>query len=349
MARYKAMASSEAVDQAPPPLPATKTAPLKSGPVLAPLTAGIDPVRYARLCAVVIRVDPRFAEPAVISAARLWCRTPAGPASTDRTSIALVARYLALEAERIGGFNAPAALRRSNVDRYLHDRALRRTARSMHTVKGVLYTAARIVLPHEYPKPGSVNAPRIKRIPAASPKEIRNWYALAPTLPPSLALRLQILLDLCYGAGARAPDFKVLRGSSITAMQTEGYPIAVVRLPNQAGGTRSVPVADPAISARLLTLARESRSEYLMPATCGVVERNAVNRISEHLRHHGHRSVNAAALRNRWVLDLAARVPAVLMLQLADVVDVQVLADQRRLLPKFTLEQAATLVKDTRR
>jgi hypothetical protein len=108
-----------------------------------------------------------------------------------------------------------------------------------------------------------------------------------------------------------------------------------------------VPVADPEASRRLLVLAREQRSEYLLPATKGFVERNAANRISEALRKHGHRSVNAAALRNRWVLDLAERVPAVLMLQLADVVDVQVLADQRRSLPKFTLQQAIALVKET--
>ncbi len=346
MARYRAMAAS---GEPPPPAPlgSDKLTP-QTAPVLPPLAADVDQERYALLCTVVIRIVSRFIEAAVIAAARIWCRTAAGSESTDRNAVALIARYLGLEAERVGSFNASAALRRVNVERYLHDRKRRQTQRSMRTMKTVLYTAGRILLPHEYPKAQAVEAPRVKRIAAASHAQIRDWYALAPSLPSQLGRRLLILLDLCYGAGARAPDFKVLRGSSITAVHDCGHVIAVVALPNRAGGYRRVPVADPEASRRLLELAREQRSEYLLPATKGVVERNAANRISEQLRKHGHRSVSAAALRNRWVIDLAERVPAVLMLQLADVVDVQVLADQRRLLREFTLEQAITLIKENR-
>ena len=71
------------------------------------------------------------------------------------------------------------------------------------------------------------------------------------------------------------------------------------------------------------------------------------DRIAEVMRKHGHRSVNAAALRNRWIIDLAERAPACLLLALGDVVDVQVLADQRELLRTFTLEEAITLLKET--
>ena len=147
--------------------------------------------------------------------------------------------------------------------------------------------------------------------------------------------------------GRRAPDFKVLRGSSITAVDTAEGVTAVVALPNRAGGFRRVPVADPEASRRLLALAREQGPEYLLPAKKGVVERNAANRIAEGMRDHGHRSVNAAALRNRWIIDLAERAPAVLLLALGDVVDVQVLADQREILRTFTLEEAVTILKET--
>ena len=348
MARNHAMTALGVGGEPPPTSTGVDVPTHRAAPVLPPLTAGIDPERYALLCAVVIRIVSRFVESAVIAAARLWCRTAVAPESTDRKAVGLLARYLGLEAERVGSFNAQSALRRVNVERYLIDRQIRQTDRSARTIKSVLYTAGRILLPHEYAKSQAVEAPRAKRIAAASHAQIRDWYALAPTLPPHLSRRLLILLDLCYGAGVRAPDLKVLRGSSITAEYVSGHDIAVVTLPNRAGGFRRVPVADPEVGQRLLILARAQGSEYLLPARKGVVERNAANRISEHLRNHGHRSVSAAALRNRWVIDLAERVPAVLMLALADVVDVQVLADQRELLRKFTLEEAITLVKETR-
>jgi hypothetical protein len=252
MARHMAMASGGDAGEPPPTRPAAETPTQPAGPVLPPLTPNIDPERYAGLCKVVIRVDPRYAEPAVIGAARLWCRTSAGPESTDWKATALIARYLGLEAERVGSFNARAALRRVNVERYLQDRDLRQTKRSMRTMKTVLYTAGRILLPHEYPKSQAVDAPRVKRIAAASRAQIRDWYALAPTLTPQLARRLLILLDLCHGAGARAPDFKVLRGSSITAMHARGQPIAAQpggglsqRARRRPGGEPTPPRAGP--------------------------------------------------------------------------------------------------------
>ncbi len=76
------------------------------------------------------------------------------------------------------------------------------------------------------------------------------------------------------------------------------------------------------------------------------MERNATNRIGEQLRARGHGTINAAALRNRWILDLADRVPAALLLQLADVVDVQVLADQRTQLPIYSIYRAIALMTE---
>jgi len=119
-----------------------------------------------------------------------------------------------------------------------------------------------------------------------------------------------------------------------------------VRLQNRVGGTRLVPVTDPDISRRLLALAQSKGSDYLLPAAKGEVERNATNRIAEQLRVRGHRTINAAALRNRWILDLDERVPAALLLQLADVIDVQVLADQRGQLPTYGIHRAIALMTE---
>lgn len=315
--------------------------------VLAPFHHDVNEDRYRALAGLTIRgVDPRYLVPALESAKRLWCRLGDFALSTDRISVAHLARYLAFEAERVGTFDYRTALRRTNVDRHLMDIATRKTNRSMRTIRWILYDAGRLVHPREYPEARTLPAPRTKRIDAASPQDIRDWYTLAPTLPPWLRRRLTLLLDLCYGAGARAPDFKALRGTSITSETIDGRHIAIVRLQNTAGGTRLVPVTDPDISNRLSALAQSKGSDYLLPAAKGEVERNATNRIGEQLRARGHGSISAAALRNRWILDLADRVPAALLLQLADVVDVQVLADQRTQLPIYSIHRAIALMTE---
>lgn len=349
MGRHDAMAA--AADDWEPEKPVSKTGHDRADGqrhVLAPFHHDIDEQRYRALAGLTIRgVNPSYLVPALESAKRLWCRLGDFALSTDRVSAAHLARYLAFEAERVGTFDYRTALRRANVDRHLMDIATRKTNRSMRTIRWILYDAGRLVHPREYPEARTLPAPRTKRIDAASPQDIHHWYALAPTLPKWLRRRLTLLLDLCYGAGARPPDFKVLRGTSITSETVDGRPIAIVRLQNTAGGTRLVPVTDPDISSRLLALAKAKESDYLLPATTGEVERNATNRIGEQLRARGHRSISAAALRNRWILDLAARVPAALLLQLADVVDVQVLADQRTQLPTYGIHRAIALMTES--
>ncbi|PEG35269.1 hypothetical protein CQY20_22430 [Mycolicibacterium agri] len=348
MGRHGAMASS-----AEDPKPAKPAGTARHGAdsqrhVLAPFHHDVDEERYRVLTDLAIRgVDPRYVGPALESAKRLWCRLRGFALSTDRISAAHLARYLAFEAERVGTFDYRTALRRANVDRYLMDVAMRRTNRSMRTIRWILYDAGRLVHPREYPEARTLPAPRTKRIAAASAQDIRDWYALAPTLPQWLRRRLMLLLDLCYGAGARPPDFKVLRGTSITSETIDGRELAIVRLRNTAGGTRLVPVTDSDISRRLLDLAHSKGSDYLLPAAKGQVERNATDRIGEQLRARSHGNINAAALRNRWILDLAERVPAALLLQLADVVDVQVLADQRDQLPTYGLHRAIALMTES--
>jgi hypothetical protein len=287
-----------------------------------------------------------YVGPALEAGRRLWCAT--GPSSpyTDKDAVRVVARYLAIDADRMGGFSFKASLRRANVDAYLNYLQTYRTARSMRTVRGQLYTVGRLVHPREYPQRQTLAQPHVPRTPAASTSAVSDLYALAPTLPTSLSQRLFVVLDCCLGAGARPGDFRTLTGKSITEASWDGDTVAVVTLPNIAGGTRQVPVADVEVSRRLLALARSRKWRFLLPSTNGEVERNATNRVAEHLRRRGYPGVDANALRNRWLLDMATRIPAALMLQLADVRTAQILSDQRDQLPTFGLQQAIALTKE---
>lgn len=156
----------------------------------------------------------------------------------------------------------------------------------------------------------------------------------------------QILLDLSYGAGARPADFRTLRGTAITGVTVDGRAIAVVSLPNLGGGVRQVPVVDPSISGRLLGLAANIGDRLVLAPHATVAERNIVNRVSEQLRSHGHAGLDPIALRNRWILDLAERVPAVLLQQLADVCELRILVDQRSSVTQFKLRHAITILNE---
>jgi hypothetical protein len=192
-------------------------------------------------------------------------------------------------------------------------------------------------------------APRPKRQKAASYDDIRKLYRLIQELPHALGTRVQVLADLSYGVGARPGDFKVLRGTAITTVRSHGRAICVVTLPNNAGGVRKVPVMESGINARLLALAARVGDDLVLAPDKEFAERNLVNRISEHMRRRGYPGVQPAALRNRWILDLAERIPAALLLQLADVLDVRVLADQRGQLPHYKVRHTITILQEALR
>ena len=189
-----------------------------------------------------------------------------------------------------------------------------------------------------------VNAPQRQHHPVAKADEIRRLQAIIPGLPTALSLRAQALLDLTYGAGARPADFKTLRGTAITSIAVDGRAVSVVALPNLAGGVRKVPVVDPSISARLLGLSVRVSDGLVLAPNARVAERNIVNRVSEQLRVLGHPRLDAMAMRNRWVLDLADRIPAVLLQQLADLCELRILVDERALMPKYKLRHSITIL-----
>lgn len=184
--------------------------------MLPPLTPDIDPDRYASFASMtLLKADERFADAALETAKRLRCRQPVCKPWSDRTMAGYLARYLLAEAVRVDGLNYEAAMRRANVDRYLELMKLRMTGHSIKSLQSVLYAAGRLVHPCEYP-PRHGLAVDVARSTATSPQQAARLYALAPALPTALSRRLLAMLDLCYHAGARPADLKILRGTDIT-------------------------------------------------------------------------------------------------------------------------------------
>lgn len=288
--------------------------------------------------------DPVVRRAAVQAAARLWCMKTTKAGEPDIKAVGLIARFLVWAA--FGGIvDEGRALTNAVVEEYLTQRGSS-SAHSEGQKRHVLYAVGRLMNPHEFPPANKVSAPR-KRVPAASRFEILQMQAVIPGLPTLLGQRAQALMDLALGAGARPGDFKTLRGTAITSMAIEGQAVAVVTLPNHNGGVRQVPVVDPKISARLLGLSARVAGGLVLAPNAVQAERNIVNRISSELREHGHPKIDPAALRNRWIVDLANTVPAALLLQLADVSDLRVLVDQRSLLSTFKIRHAITILKET--
>lgn len=313
-------------------------------PVLAPMHPSMDLQRYEQLADVRIRrTDPLYTGPALESARRLWSRLPGRSESAGNAGVSTVARYLAAEAARIGQFNYAAALKRTNVDRYIDEIAPLHTSGTIRAARVLLYEAGRLVHPNAYPQAQGLSVPHPTSTVAATHRQIQELYAIAPGLPGWVSRKLLVMLDLSYGAGARTADLMTLRGGCISAQQWGGKPVALVRLPNLAGGTRVVPVADEQVSERLIALAQSKGDNLLIPSR----DRNAVNRVGGYLRERGYAGVTAQALRNRWLIDLSARAPVALMMQLADTTYITVLNDHRQQLPTFSTLNAIAILKET--
>ncbi|MBM4600883.1 hypothetical protein GS440_22060 [Rhodococcus hoagii] len=273
---------------------------------------------------------------AVKFGAALRCQMPEGTWGTEVAVTQMIARYLAAEAAVTGRFDPRAALRRANVDRYGAEQ-LEFGSQSLSSFMWMLYAAGRLLHPGEFPRKARATAPRPKHVPPAETSEIERLLALVPTLSGVNGRRLQTVVDLCWGAGARRADFRYLCGSAITTRTWQDRTVALVELRNNAGGVRAVPVFDPAMVERLAALSEYSGEGLVLAPAKTVTHRNEINRVAESLREQGHRGFNPLALRHRWMLETAERLPAAIVLQLADVIDLRVISDHRRL-PVYGLE-----------
>lgn len=305
-----------------------------------------DAQRLGVLTRITIRcTDPQVAQDAVAAAAEARCMIDCASEYADIKATGVIARFLAWAAHD-GVVDAPRAFRRGVVDEYLTLKSNRKP-RGARECRNILYSTGRLFHSREFPSARELSAPRLKRQPAASPDEIRSLYRMIRELPPRLERQAQILVDLSYGVGARPSEIKVLTGHAFSAVAWNASTVCVVALPNYAGGVRKVPAADPAISERLLRLA-ELGTSPVFATHSKIADRNLTNRVNGHLRNLGYQTISVAALRNRWLIELAQQIPAALLLQLADVADMRILADQRPLLPHYTVEQSISLMRQVR-
>lgn len=313
-------------------------------------SAPVDPVqsaRYAKLSQLgVTGADRALMQRAMPEAARLQCMNPANGGGADISATRLIGRFL-IWASIDEVVDSKQAFTRAKVDEYLLLKATNCTQGSIYTMRCVLYGIGRRVRPQQFPR-GPRATPIPKRTMPTPPAEVERLQAMVSGLPTSLGHRLQTLLDLAYGAGARSSELKALRGNSITGIEAGGRTIAVVTFPNSGGGVRHVPVLDQQASARLLDLARRAGDGLVLAPHTTTPRRNLVNAINNELQRHRLAKVSATGLRHRWILDLALIAPAALLFQLADISDLRFVSADRRLLPAYTPHRAAMILQENR-
>lgn len=290
--------------------------------------------------------DPDTGFKAVAAAARMQCLTPRLRPEADRKAAGEIARFLVWHATINGTVDAMRAFRRASVEEYLSRLEGQRRYNGERQLKYTLYRAGRALYPREYPAAKAAGGSRGKARSAYTRDEIEQLELLVPMLSERLGRRAQALIDLTYRAGARAADFRSLRGTAITTLSHQGHAIAVVNLPNRAGGVRKVPVVDRRASGRLLELAAGVGDRLVLTPHTDTPGRNTVNRVSEDLVRHGHPRIDPVALRNAWIIGLASAIPAALLMQLADLTQLQAVIDHRKRLPHYEIRSAITIMRE---
>ncbi|MBE5462798.1 hypothetical protein E3G70_000058 [Mycobacteroides abscessus] len=301
---------------------------------------GIDRGRLAVLRCCRLRVVESTLHDAVVEAAALvWVRTPPRSVDGDRRAMSILAGMLLDDSEVFGGVDVRRSLRREAVDRWLARTGKQRKEGSARTYRTTLYTAGRVLYPREYPLLQTVSAPRTAGRPAADPKQVLAAYGVARTLPRAMGRRVVLILDMCGGAGLHADELRALRGIDIRPLDVGDQQVAVVCIADDAGEAvaREVPVVAPGRAQRILAAAlKAGPGPVLGLGVRDSVGKNIVNAPMAKLRDQGISGISPEALRNRWILDLASRVPAAVMLSMVGVRDLRVLSDQRNqlVLPK---------------
>ncbi|MGP5082913.1 hypothetical protein ACTXJ8_14165 [Corynebacterium variabile] len=282
------------------------------------------------------------------AAARVWVHTPDHARLVDAKECQILARFLYSEALTYQYVDIDRACTRVNSDRWLELTTASLGLQSRRTYRAVLYAAGRVVHPREFPAPRAVIAPRSKGAPAADPGTAEAMYAIAPGLPDLLRVSTLLVLDLASGAGLRPGEIREVTGDDVRVVDRPGgRQLVTVRVRRRGKVDRVVPVVNPAKARRILDRASQAGSRPLIGLTRdGHVEHNAVNRVSERLVGMGFPRLNAAALRHRYLLDVAVHpgVPAAAMLALFGVCDMRVLVDRVEQLPSYSAVELADLL-----
>lgn len=193
-------------------------------------------------------------------------------------------------------------------------------------------------------------ATRQRATPPAQPGTAEELYALVPSVPEIIRKRLLLVLDLITGAGLRTQEIREITGSDVAVLQLSGgREIIEVRVRRRGKVDRRIPVLCPRRGHRLLTHATEVGTGTFFPLmTNGRVSRNVVNRLNDRLREYGFAGLDAVALRNRWIMDLAVTpgISTAAVLYLAGAGDLRVVADQLELLPTYSPEDLVAMLSE---
>ena len=302
-----------------------------------------DTDRYLRLKEIGIqRPAGPLRSDAIDRAALVQAHTRAIDEVADVKAVRVVARYLYDEALLFNSVDEERALTRPAVDKWLfRDDVFSR--RSQRTYRTILYSAGRVLYPHEFPEPHRQRGPRRKAVPAARLSLETELYAIAPNLRPMLRAQLLTILDLITGAGLSSQEIRHLRGSDISPLELPERTVVQIAVRKKGVVSRVVPVVCPVRGHRLLTRAREVGHGFVFPIVGDSMPRNAICHVSDELVEQGFPGFNAAALRNRWVVKLASDpgVPAAMLMKMAGIADLRVLHDLEADLPKFSPEDEA--------
>ncbi|SKF60470.1 Uncharacterised protein [Mycobacteroides abscessus subsp. abscessus] len=237
---------------------------------------------------------------AIEVAASVWACVPARP--SDRQSVALLAHCLFDDAAVHGHVDVSRALMPDNTARWLGQRAEYETIGSVRRDRSILRAAGRVVHPRQYAPPRSRHGQipvQMRSVAAATDKEVRRLYAITRLVSEGLARRMYIVLDLVTGAGARPGEIRDFRGTDVIDC---GRGRIAVRLVNQFGAVRVVPIVCETKAQRLLQLSLQHGSAPLLTGSM----RNRVNRVQEDIARAGFtEQVNVKALRSWWILKVA--------------------------------------------
>lgn len=310
-----------------------------------------DPERFAYLTSFSIKKPASaYRDAAVEEAARLWLCTERKSAKRDEDALKFLANYLYSNGLYWGNVDPRRAMRRAAVDAWIEDGNF--AATSARTYRAVLYQAGRVLYPSEYPRPLDKTAPRARPTAPASPELVRELYGIAAGLPQGSRLRLQFILDLTTQAGLRAPEILDLRGSDITPLILHsGETVAVVRIHRRGVVDRLFPVVCPIRSKRLLDRARDVGRGHMLPTPAGGrPEKYTIGNTFSYLKERGFPVTTVNALRNRWLVDMAATtLPTAALARLCGPSLFRSLAYQMDELPIYEADELAAMLAAARR
>ena len=297
-----------------------------------------DPARLERLSYVGIqRPAGPLRTSAIQRAALVQSHTREMDEIVDAKATRILARYLYDEGLIHGEVDEERALIRSSVDQWLYRDDLF-SIRAQRTYRTFLYAAGRVLYPNQFPEPQRSLGPRRKAVQPASIATASELYAIAPQLPELLRKQLLTILDLVTGAGLSSAEIRRLRGTDVKPLSVDDlHTVVAISIRKKGAISRVVPIVCPVRGQRILDRAREAGDSYVFPCFGDKMPRNAVCHVSEELVERGFRGFNTAALRNRWVAELATHpgVPAAMLLAMTGIADLRVLHDIQEALPDY--------------